>query len=43
MRDSVGEKGKVQFDGYVLQVLAKDLVDHTAVLGRLHAESRDFR
>ena len=39
----LGVKGKVQFDGYVLQVLAKELVDHTALLGRLRAESRDFR
>lgn len=36
-------KSKVQFDRYVLQVLAKELVDHTPLLGRLRVESRDFR
>jgi error-prone DNA polymerase len=39
----LGIKGKVQFDGNVLQVLARELVDHTPLLGRLRAESRDFR
>ncbi len=39
----LGIKGKVQFDGYVMQVIAKELVDHTPLLGRLRAESRDFR
>lgn len=39
----LGVKGKVQYDGYVRQVLARELVDHTALLGRLRAESRDFR
>lgn len=39
----LGIKGKVQFDGNALQVLARELVDHTQLLGRLRVESRDFR
>ena len=39
----LGIKGKVQFNGNVLQVLARELMDHTLLLGRLRAESRDFR
>jgi error-prone DNA polymerase len=39
----LGIKGKVQFDGNVMQVLARELVDHTALLGSLRMESRDFR
>jgi len=35
--------GKVQRDGDVVQVLARNLEDYTSLLGRLRTESRDFR
>jgi error-prone DNA polymerase len=35
--------GKIQRDGDVVQVLARNLEDYTALLGRLRTESRDFR
>jgi error-prone DNA polymerase len=35
--------GKVQRDGDVVQVLARNLEDYTPLLGRLRTESRDFR
>ena len=35
--------GKVQRDGDVVQILARNLEDYTALLGQIRTESRDFR
>lgn len=35
--------GKLQRDGDILHVIANDINDYTALLGRLKTESRDFR
>jgi len=35
--------GKIQRDGDVVQVLAQNIEDYSALLGRLRTESRDFR
>jgi error-prone DNA polymerase len=35
--------GKLQREGEIIHVIAKDLEDYTPLLGRLRTESRDFR
>lgn len=38
----MGVRGTVQRDGEVLHLVARELVDHSALLGELQARSRDF-
>jgi error-prone DNA polymerase len=39
----MGVRGELQIEGQVIHVIAKQLVDHTALLGKLDTRSRDFR
>ncbi len=39
----MGVTGELQIEGKVIHVIAKRLVDHTALLGNLDVRSRDFR
>jgi error-prone DNA polymerase len=39
----LGVAGQVQRDGQVVHLIARDLVDLSALLGRLPTASRDFR
>ncbi len=39
----MGVHGEVQIEGKVIHVIAKQLIDHSALLGSLHVTSRDFR
>jgi len=38
----IAVKGYIQREGEVVHLLAKRLVDHSALLGRLPTASRDF-
>ena len=38
----MGVIGKVQREGLVVHLIAEQLIDHSALLGRLLVESRDF-
>jgi len=40
--DLMGVVGEVQREGEVVHVIAKRLIDHSALLRRLAVESRDF-
>ncbi len=39
----LGVYGDLQIEGEVIHVIAKELVDHTPMLGNLEVQSRDFR
>ena len=39
----MGAHGELQIEGEVIHVIARELVDHTAMLGHLVVTSRDFR
>ena len=39
----MGAHGELQIEGKVIHVIAKQLVDHTEMLGGLEVRSRDFR
>lgn len=39
----MGVRGELQIEGQVIHVIAKELVDHTDMLGNLVTTSRDFR
>ena len=39
----MGIRGEVQIEGQVIHVIAKQLIDHTDMLGNLVITSRDFR
>ena len=39
----LGVIGEVQREGEVIHVIARQLQDHSALLGRLNTTSRDFR
>ena len=39
----MGVRGELQIEGEVIHVVARELVDHTALLGGLSVRSRDFR
>ena len=39
----MGIQGELQIEGQVIHVIAKRLVDHSALLGNLVVTSRDFR
>ena len=39
----MGVRGELQIEGDVIHVVARELVDHTALLGGLSVRSRDFR
>ena len=39
----MGVKGELQIEGKVIHVIAKQLFDHTDMLGDLEVRSRDFR
>ena len=39
----MGVHGEVQIEGKVIHVIAKQLIDHSALLGSLQVTSRDFR
>ena len=39
----LGGRGELQIEGKVIHVVARQLVDHTEMLGGLLARSRDFR
>ncbi len=39
----MGVQGELQIEGEVIHVIAKQLVDHTDILGNLEVTSRDFR
>lgn len=39
----MGVRGEVQIEGRVIHVIAKQLIDHTEMLGGLTVKSRDFR
>lgn len=39
----MGVRGELQIEGKVIHVIAKELVDHTEMLGNLVTTSRDFR
>jgi error-prone DNA polymerase len=38
----LGVEGVMQKEGEVVHLVARRLIDHTALLGRLATESRDF-
>jgi error-prone DNA polymerase len=38
----MGVQGVIERDGDVVHLVARRLSDHSALLGPLHAESRDF-
>jgi error-prone DNA polymerase len=39
----MGVRGELQIEGAVIHVIAKQLIDHTEMLGGLNVNSRDFR
>jgi error-prone DNA polymerase len=39
----MGVRGEVQIEGQVIHVIAKQLIDHSEMLGGLMIKSRDFR
>jgi error-prone DNA polymerase len=39
----MGIRGELQIEGEVIHVIAKQLIDHTEMLGGLSVTSRDFR
>jgi error-prone DNA polymerase len=39
----MGVRGELQIEGKVIHVIAKELIDHTDLLGNLDVKSRDFR
>ena len=39
----MGVRGEVQIEGRVIHVIAKQLIDHSEMLGGLMIRSRDFR
>ncbi len=39
----LGIRGELQIEGKVIHVIARQLIDHTDMLGELHVKSRDFR
>ena len=39
----MGVRGELQIEGEVLHVIARQLIDHTEMLGNLLVTSRDFR
>ena len=39
----MGVQGELQIEGEVIHVIAKQIVDHTDMLGNLEVTSRDFR
>ncbi len=39
----MGVRGELQIEGEVIHVIAKELIDHTPMLGNLDVRSRDFR
>ena len=39
----MGVRGELQIEGKVIHVIAKQLIDHTELLGNLEVRSRDFR
>jgi error-prone DNA polymerase len=39
----MGVRGEVQIEGQVIHVIARQLIDHSEMLGGLMVKSRDFR
>jgi error-prone DNA polymerase len=39
----MGVYGELQIEGKVIHVIARQLIDHTEMLGDLEVRSRDFR